>query len=41
MFDGGEMPRQEIQETIPLRYELCRPSRIVRRKVDFFGDGVC
>ena len=41
MFDCGEITRQEIQEAIPLPYELCRPSRIVRHNADIFGDGAC
>src|SRR5687768_15221484 len=39
MFDRGETPRQEVHKAIPLRYELRPPSRIVRCKVNFFGDG--
>jgi hypothetical protein len=41
MFDCGETTGKEIQETIPLRYELFGPSRIVRHDADFFDDGLC
>ncbi len=40
MFDCGEMSRQDTKEVIPLRYELCRPLRIVSRNVDFFAYGL-